>query len=96
MIYGGIDWPDGWQPGDRLVTRVLGLHVLYRTENGRAFRVRVPAPRELSDGMRADTWVAEYLTRGVTWDIAACQDPLLACGLCLLYDTTGADKTDVW
>ena len=94
MIYGGIDWPDGWQPGDRLVTRVLGLHVLYRTENGRAFRVRVPVTRELLDGMRADTWVAEYLTRGVTWDIAACQDPLLACGLCLLYDTTHADTHD--
>lgn len=52
--------------------------------------------RELSDGMRADTWVAEYLTRGATWDIAACQDPLLACAMCLLFDTSEADKTDVW
>jgi len=96
MLYAGIDWPEGWQPGDRHVTQVLGLHVLYHTENNRAFRVRVPMIRELSDGMRADTWVAEYLTRGATWDIAACQDPLLACAMCLLFDTSEADRSDVW
>ena len=99
MIYGGIDWPDGWQPGDRHDAH-LGLHVLYHTENGRAFRVRCPMVREIAE-IGANSWVAEYLTRVATWDmaswdIAVCKDPLVACGLCLLYDTTEADKTHVW
>ena len=95
MLYGGIDWPEGWQPGDRLVTAVLGLHVLRPISPDRAFRVRVPMIREIAE-IGADSWVAEYLTRGATWDIAVCKDPLVACGLCLLYDTTEANKIDVW
>lgn len=93
MLYAGIEWPEGWQPGDRHATSVLGLHVFRPMGSGRAFRVRVPMLREIAE-IGADSWVAEYLTRGATWDVAVCKDPLLACGLCLLYDTTHADTHD--
>ena len=95
MLYAGIEWPEGWVPGDRHVRNVLGEHVLRPISPTRAFRVRVPMLREIAE-IGADSWVAEYLTRGATWDVAVCKDPLLACGLCLLYDTTEADSTDVW
>ena len=46
-------------------------------------------------------WVPVYSTGSGTdvpkpAHIAVCKDPLVACGLCLLYDTTEADKTHVW
>jgi hypothetical protein len=73
---------------------VLGTYVQRPVGNGRAsFRVRVPMIREIPE-IGADSWVAEYLTRAATWDIAVCKDPLVACGLCLLYDTTQAALTD--
>lgn len=95
MLYGGIDWPEGWQPGDWHVTAVLGLHVLRPISPYRAFRVRVPMISEIAE-IGAYSWVAEYLTRGAKWDIAVCKDPLVACGLCLLYDTTEADAEAFW
>lgn len=81
MLYGGIDWPEGWQPGDRRVT-----YVFRPMGSGRAFRVRVPMIREIAE-IGADSWVAEYLTRGATHHIGKSTDPHVACGLCLLYDT---------
>ena len=41
-------------------------------------------------------WLAEYLTYQATWHIGTFDDPLVACGMCLLYDTTEADADAFW
>ena len=52
--------------------------------------------REISDKTAtADQWIAEYLTKRATWEIGTYDDPLVACGLCILFDTTEADA-EVW
>lgn len=97
MLYGGIDWPEGWQPGDRHVTSVLGLHVFRPMGSERVFRVRRPFVREINEGNASkDDWIAEYLTRSATHHIGKSADPHVACGLCLLYDTTEADAEAFW
>ena len=90
MLYAGIDWPEGWQPGDPHATRILGPRVYRTLEDGRDFRVRRPRLRE-APPVEIGAWIAEYVSGHGIHRVAVCQDPLVACGLCLLFDTTEAD-----
>lgn len=86
MFLYGVEWPEGWEAGEHHTVRVLGPYVTRPVSPKRDFRVRFET--------LTDQWVAEYVTPISTWDVGSAEAPLVACGLCLLYDTVSADRID--
>ena len=106
MFLYGVEWPEGWEAGDHNMVRVLGEFVFRAVGSPPSpawhfgscgYRVRRPFTREVLEGHASKgDWIAEYLTRNATHHVGKSTDPHVACGLCLLYDTTEADAEAFW